>query len=274
MAENIKDVIRHLEKDMADILDVLNDKLTTEVILNPYRKPNGIYEGHILFEQHGKGLSNLVRETEISIIPLKINIGDLILCKYINNNPDDIIFWTKIALDSSCAEQRKNIATCIKSYFVNINEKDNVIKQSHEFRILEFAQNLEDGYITDKELSDSEIKDLDACIEILNHYLLKISGFSLKLIQIQTIDDIQLFQECPSRLIKSEIVKMTATKAETIMSVLSSITGKFIHEKTIKTNNGLLCQKDPLSVGLINTQTFLGMCRSLTPPPAPLSHLS
>lgn len=65
MTEQVYDAIRHLEKDMADIMDVLVDTKTTEIILNPYRQDNGNYIGYILVDQHGKGLHNLMRNNEL-----------------------------------------------------------------------------------------------------------------------------------------------------------------------------------------------------------------
>src|SRR6185437_14156215 len=57
----INDALRHLEKDMAEILEVIQDKKTTEVILNPYKNVDGSYEGHILVKRHGEGLQNLTK---------------------------------------------------------------------------------------------------------------------------------------------------------------------------------------------------------------------
>lgn len=59
----INDAIRHLEQDMADILEIMQDKRTAEVILNPYKNADGSYEGHILVERHGEGLQNLQKIT-------------------------------------------------------------------------------------------------------------------------------------------------------------------------------------------------------------------
>ncbi|MCC2624516.1 MAG: P-type conjugative transfer ATPase TrbB [Burkholderiales bacterium] len=55
----INDALRHLEKDMAEILATIEDERTTEVILNPYKTADGSYEGHVLVERHGEGLQNL-----------------------------------------------------------------------------------------------------------------------------------------------------------------------------------------------------------------------
>lgn len=57
----IYDALRHLEKDMAEILEAIQDTRTTEVILNPYRNADGSYEGHILVERQGECLQNLFK---------------------------------------------------------------------------------------------------------------------------------------------------------------------------------------------------------------------
>ncbi|MBY0380046.1 MAG: hypothetical protein K2P99_06585 [Burkholderiales bacterium] len=59
MAEQIRDAVRHLEKDMADILEAMNDNSISEVILNPYKNSDGNYIGHILVDKHGIGITNL-----------------------------------------------------------------------------------------------------------------------------------------------------------------------------------------------------------------------
>lgn len=65
MAEQIRDALRHLEKDMADILEAMLDPTITEVILNPFRLPDGSYEGHVLVEKRGRGLQNLYKDGEL-----------------------------------------------------------------------------------------------------------------------------------------------------------------------------------------------------------------
>ena len=59
MSDQIRDALRHLEKDMADLLEVMQDNDTIEIILNPYKKADGSYEGHILVERYGTGLQEL-----------------------------------------------------------------------------------------------------------------------------------------------------------------------------------------------------------------------
>jgi type IV secretion system protein VirB11 len=64
MQEQTRDAMRHLEKDMADILAVMLESDTIEVMCNPFRNPDGSYEGHILVDKHGIGLHNLMRVVE------------------------------------------------------------------------------------------------------------------------------------------------------------------------------------------------------------------
>jgi len=62
MASKINDALRHLEKDMADILEVLTDNNCSEVILNPVQTQDGNYIGHILVDRYGEGLQNLYKK--------------------------------------------------------------------------------------------------------------------------------------------------------------------------------------------------------------------
>lgn len=62
MVEQVRDAVRHLEKDMVDILDALLDESVTDIILNPYRNSDGNYVGHILVDKRGDGLQNLMKK--------------------------------------------------------------------------------------------------------------------------------------------------------------------------------------------------------------------
>ena len=138
MAEQIRDALRHLEKDMADILDVLTDTNTTEVILNPYRKPNGSYDGYILIEQHGKSLRNLVRYHEYPQGQITLAPGDTLVYKYLVSDPEQILFWTK--LNHQFNFDLRQLALCLKSNFTSTS-----IMQSEDFALLNYADMLGDG---------------------------------------------------------------------------------------------------------------------------------
>ena len=60
MSNQIHDALRHLEKDMGELLEVMQDQDTIEIMLNPYKKEDGSYEGHILVEKYGSGLQELI----------------------------------------------------------------------------------------------------------------------------------------------------------------------------------------------------------------------
>ncbi len=243
MAEPIRDAIRHLEKDMVDIMDTLADKEVTEIILNPYRKLDGTYEGHILVDKHGIGLHNLIRNTEVKQEIETLNLNDIVIFKYNQSEPEKILFWVKLASyqtdiaiisDINIRPFLKTIAFLIKSYF-SVNNLDEVIIQTSDFNLLELAWSVEDGvfnYIENNESNNSIHDFINALISQINLKVAQFSTIKYGYKVLSNNDEIKLFKEYPTKLIKADIVKMTATKAETIMSVLASITGKFIHTKS------------------------------------------
>ena len=93
MARAFSDAIVHLEKDMADILEVLNDKEVTEVILNPYHSQDGTIQGHILVDRHGVGIRNLIKHTECLLEVQSVSLSDIVLYKYSEVEPCNILFW-------------------------------------------------------------------------------------------------------------------------------------------------------------------------------------
>lgn len=223
MVEQISDAMRHLEKDMADILEVMSDKQTTEVILNPYRCHDGSYEGHILVDQHGRGLHNLIRYSESVIEPAVLKVGDTVLYKYSKQNPETILFW--VDLSPSPMKLHKQLGPCIKSFFAAEH-----IYQSEDVAIIKYAEAIENKYAlrTESNLSSQ----LDEIIADLNLHNPATSSCEFAYTTVTEMEECARFREYPAKLIKSELVKMSATKAETIMSVLASITGKFIHNKS------------------------------------------
>jgi type IV secretion system protein VirB11 len=223
MLEHSHDALRHLEKDMADIMEVLQDNNTTEIILNPYKKANGVMVGHILVQQHGKGLNNLLRYSASTINSEQVNIGDHIVFKYLTSNTDSIEFW--VNLKCSLSDDLKQIALCLKNYFT-----PDAICQIIDPVLLDYAEMIEAG-----ELPESPIlppNSIMFVVELLNQHLPSNTSFKLGYTVIKTHADTQKFKPYPTKLIKTELVKMSSTKAETIMSVLASINGKFIHQKS------------------------------------------
>jgi type IV secretion system protein VirB11 len=241
MARAFSDAIVHLEKDMADILEVLNDKEVTEVILNPYHSQDGTIQGHILVDRHGVGIRNLIKHTECLLEAQSVSLSDIVLYKYSEVEPCNILFWVKlpwvklpwVKLPMSDIQYSfelthhdlSKLSFLSKSYFAQFDD-DIVIKQTDEFQILEYAKRIEDKSFTLSSVS------LEQLISELNNELPECALFRFGFKEVFTPDDISLFKAYPKKLIKSEVLKMTSTKAETIMSVLASITGKFIHGKS------------------------------------------
>ena len=223
MAEHNHDALRHLEKDMAEILDVLKDNNTTEIILNPYKKANGMTVGHILVQQHGQELKNLLQHTEVAIAPQSASIGDYIVYKYSNKNPNLLLYWVK--LKGRLKDDLRLIAECLKNYF-----HDNEIHQIYDQILLDYIETIESG-----ELPGSPIlteNSVEFILGLINKNMPPDSPFNLAYAEIESTNDASKYKVYPNKLITTSLVKMTATKAETIMSVLASISGKFIHQKS------------------------------------------
>ncbi len=222
MVAAVSDVLRHLEKDMADILDVITDMETTEIILNPFKQQDSTYVGYILVDQHNIGLHNLVRYYMQEQKLVTLNIGDQIVYKYSRNKPTQILFWVK--LPKSLSEILYQLSLCIKNNFSN-----NCIIQSDDFAIQIFAKALYDGYINNELIINIPL--IDEFINKINRYLPITAAFSLQYLVINSETNLAQFIAYPSQIRITELVKMSASRAETIMSVLASITNKYIHHK-------------------------------------------
>ena len=85
------EILRHLESDMGHILNVLKRDLVFEVMVNPYLCENGIYEGHIWYEEAGIGQRRLTSQLEsvLSKYPLP-KLNDQVIVKKFNK---DILCW-------------------------------------------------------------------------------------------------------------------------------------------------------------------------------------
>ena len=58
-------ILRHLEEDMGDVLGLFEHEDLFEVMLNPYLKEDGMYEGHIWYERAGIGMIRLTKNERI-----------------------------------------------------------------------------------------------------------------------------------------------------------------------------------------------------------------
>lgn len=229
MAEQIRDALRHLEKDMADILEVLQDKKTTEVILNPHRLFDGNYEGHILVDQKDVGLRNLYKYNIERVTQLEIQLNDIILYKEFDG---EILYWSILSLDNKIIP--KQIA-----HFIQYKFAENLIINHENIDLFDLSDRIENNF-TEFIISqiDTNVDLLSAIelytrvIEILNERLPNSARFILKITQIITLDKAVIFKPYPEAIKTTELVKISNVKAETIMSVLASITGKFIHNKS------------------------------------------
>lgn len=229
MAEQIRDALRHLEKDMADLLEVMQDKRTTEVILNPYRLFDGSYEGHILVDRPGIGLHNLYKYSIEPTNNVAIEINDIIIYKQSNL---EIIYWRPLSTNHNLIP--KQIADFIKYKFA-----ENQIVNHENINLFDISDRIENDFQNfvlsniDEDPNSLSIFDFyNKIIGVLNTKLPNSAEFNLNIKQITTSEEISLFKPYPDTIKIAQLVKISNTKAETIMSVLASITGKFIHNKS------------------------------------------
>ena len=81
---HLNDFINHINTDMASILKVMERPLVFEVMLNHYLTQEGIYEGHLWYEEAGKGMQRLTNNTVINLPNYpKPQFGELIIVKEI-----------------------------------------------------------------------------------------------------------------------------------------------------------------------------------------------
>lgn len=240
MSDNhqVHDALRHLEKDMQDILETLNDNDVTEVILNPYRKQNGSYEGHILVDRHGDGLRNLLKFTGHRPQQVTLESGDMVFYTYLENHTT-ISIISRVKLPTPPTNQLYHqlnyiLADCLCT---SINFENDppfyLLDKNLIHSLVNYATLIEDGIVL-KDVFKNSHSSITLLMKNIVDHLNKTIPAKLNLkcgyaeINRQNINNFS----CQSLTTKVRLVKMSATKAETIMSVLASITGKFIHNKS------------------------------------------
>jgi Flp pilus assembly CpaF family ATPase len=218
MNEAISDGIRHLEKDMAEIIDLLADESTTEVILNPRRNYQGSFIGQILVETNNSGLKNLIRKNEAIMTQLKLQVGDNVVYKYCTAT-GKILFWIKLGLDHS--QNIDQLTLLLICYF-----GANIIEQTTDVNLFDLKEQIKELY------KHNNANTLDYIIATINQNLSQMNNEAIKKINIDNENQLLNFIPYPEKIILNNLVTMKFSKVETIISVLASITGKHIHAKS------------------------------------------
>jgi P-type conjugative transfer ATPase TrbB len=217
MQTQTSDSLRHLEKDFGDILLLLEDPNINEIILNPFKRKDGVIEGHILIEKNGGNIVNYTKKTKVSFPKLELYCGDTIIVKYAKNQ--QILYWIKF--DDLVNE---NLLNNLESLILNeIDIYNNKIIQNHQPDNLNILESL---LSSSQQLVQFNYSEL---VIFLNSLLINNPTYYLKAEVIDSYNKNKYIY--PTIFEQEQIVKMTATKAETIMSILASITGNFIHNK-------------------------------------------
>ena len=140
----ISEILNHLESDMGQILTVLKRDLVFEVMLNAYMCEDGMYEGHIWYEEAGVGMKRLITTTKNDIPNYPTpKVGDTVIFKATNNAVKHILSYH--VLTNSIKHDLAIIATALKNT-IHIDDLGQVFLNQDEHYLLNvFADNIKQG---------------------------------------------------------------------------------------------------------------------------------
>lgn len=244
MSKEIKlnDFINHIETDMGQMLKVMERPLVFEVMLNAYETQDGFYEGHIWYEEAGKGMQRLTTQT---ILPLpnypKPNNGDLIVIKKSNNQ---ILSWhvlpnelpehsTNHINNDPSSEQSKLttiISTVIRSNIIELQDKSYQLEQEEHYKLNELAQNIRYNRYHPKEaIPIEDFLDVKLMLTKINALITELRlCYHLEVIEY---NETTLTLDHPTSRLTLQYEKMTASKAQQIIGILAAATYQHCHEK-------------------------------------------
>lgn len=226
-------ILRHLEEDMGDLLGLFEYEDLYEVMLNPYLKEDGMYEGHIWYERAGVGMARLTKtqRMEISGYP-RPKIGDKVISRYVVE--DGIKRVLNYHVVAGWIEILEAMSIVLKNSLLTDVDGRSYMEQEEHYRLNVLADNIADGiYHFRQPIHDDELADVSLLVEKLNYELSQLIGvqFRLELVEINSDVELSQFQAVPEYVITKEFVKMSASKAEQIMSILASANSVHFHAK-------------------------------------------
>lgn len=219
----ISDIVTFLETDLKPVMDVLAKAEVFEVMLNPYQKMNGDYEGHLWYEAHGVGMKQLIhsKTNPLSNYPFP-NLNDYVLIKRYNGN---IINYQVFSQDPE--KLLKSIKLCI-CYTLKVDEQNTAyLEQEELYRLNEFATYIQSGSYGYKDpIEEAPIEDI---LDKVNKLLYKLNvTFKLELLQLKSGDLDKLLK--PRYSISKDFQKINQITAEQMITVLASANDKKAHK--------------------------------------------
>lgn len=229
-------ILRHLEEDMGNLLKLFEQDNVFEVILNSYLREDGIYEGHIWYEQAGKGMVRAISTTKVDISKYSTpKIGDIVLYRYVNEDSGHKILNYHV-LPKNAKEIREIVGIVLKNSLVIDIEGNDYLNQEEHFKLNVLAENISEynQYYFKEPILDEDINDIQLLLDKVNEKLNRLIGIAFRLDVMEVISEVQLKQfNCkPKYILTKDFIKMTASKAEQIMGILAAANGGLhFHEK-------------------------------------------
>ncbi len=224
-------ILRHLEDDMGDLLGLFDIPDVYEIMLNAFKRQDGSYEGHIWYEQSGKGMVRLFNSNIITFSRYPVPaIGDKVFAKYFNNQ---VICHHVINDDKK--EILESMGMVLKTAIKEDANGVYFLEQEEHYRLCDFADYLIEAqyYGHKRPVPDGDIEDIEKFLEVVNHELSRVLigiSFDIRLVTI-TAENIEDFRHIPKYLLEKDFVKMTSSRAMQIMNILAATTSKHFHDK-------------------------------------------
>ena len=228
----LSEILNHLEADMGQILAILDRDLVFEVMLNAYMCEDGMYEGHIWYEEAGIGMKRLISfsKTIISDYPTP-QIGDLVLFKATSGESSRILNYHVLSDD---VQQNLAIIGIVLKHVIDTDEAGNIFLNQDEHYLLNvFADNIKRSkFHYSIEIKHDLLSDVNLLVAAINEQLpSKNILFKLGICRIESEADLSQFSTTPTYLLGKRFEKMTSQKARQIMGILSAANDLHFHDK-------------------------------------------
>lgn len=229
-------ILRHLEEDMGDLLGLFELENVFEVMLNPYKRDDGLYEGHIWYEQAGKGMLQLIKSETIQLARYSTpKIGDTVFFRYVDENNERRIINYHALPDELGKERLEAIGIVLKNSILNDENNNDYLAQEEHYKLNVLADNISEKVVFShkKPINEDEINDISKLVEGINKELQQLIGIAFKVGVLKIIDGETLaqFNKNPQYIITKEFVKMSESKAEQIMGILAAANSLHFHSK-------------------------------------------
>ena len=228
----LSEILNHLEADMGQILAVLKRDLVFEIMLNAYMCEDGMYEGHIWYEEAGIGMKRLITTTknEIQHYPVP-KIGDTVVYKATTGETEKILNYH--VLTNSNKQDLAIIATVLKNVIATDDSGAIFLNQDEHYLLNVFADNIKRGkFHYSIDIPDELVLNLTNLIDRINGQLPERNiFFKMHVVKIESESDLARFSSIPTYLLAKKFEKMTNQKARQIMGILSAANDLHFHDK-------------------------------------------